>query len=588
MKTRVQWSLTVLMLLSLVLGACSPTAPVEEAAVDEAPAEVQEVEEEAPADEVEEVEAPVLATEAELDAAYGNVVANMEAYNTTVAETVMEQLVEAPPFLVDVRNPGELTESGYIEGAINIPLRDLAKNLNLLPSFDTPIVTYCGSGWRCMMAMIELSALGWEDVRGLKTPFASWKEAGYPVAEGVPEAEVLNAETPDAALVAVVDEVLSNFPEGWGVITADALNSELVENPDLWLIDVRRDDEVDENGVIDFENLIHVAMEDFIINRDQWPADKDTPIVVYCRGGHRSTMAMTMMYAYGYTNVRSLKGGFAGWEADGYPVLGGAPDLDAAFGDFLADMEAYYTIGLDALNESMIETPPFLLDVRNLEETESAGHIPGSVTIPLRELGENYAYLPSFDTPIVSYCGSGWRCTIALTGLGALGWDVKGLKGGSYGGWVEAGYETVAGLPTEAELLDAATLDPALAKAIGEMFASIPEGWGVMTAENFNSVLAENPDLIVIDTRRADELAESGVIEAANFLPIPMEEFIAQQDLWPADMDAQIVVYCGSGHRSTMAMTILWTYGYSNVTSLKGGFGGWVSEGYPTVEYVAP
>ena len=57
--------------------------------------------------------------------------------------------------------------------------------------------------------------------------------------------------------------------------------------------------------------------------------------------------------------------------------------------------------------------------------------------------------------------------------------------------------------------------------------------------------------------------------------------------MWPDAKDAEIVVYCGSGHRSTMAMTILLTEGYTNVTSLKGGFGGWVSAGFPTVESVA-
>jgi len=262
--------------------------------------------------------------------------------------------------------------------------------------------------------------------------------------------------------------------------------------------------------------------------------------------------------------------------------------LDAAYADFLASMEGYNTISLDALNEQLIDNPPFLLDVRNTDETEAAGYIPGSVTIPLRELGDNLAYLPSFDTPIVSYCGSGWRCTIALTGLGALGWDVKGLKGSSYGGWVDGGYETVAGLPPDAEMLNAAEPDANLAATIGDMFANVPDGYGVITADNFNTALLEDPDLVVIDVRRSDEVAANGVIEAANYTNIPLEDFIANKALWPADKDATIVVYCGSGHRSTIAMTILWSYGYTNVSSLKDGFGGWVEAGYPVVEYAVP
>jgi rhodanese-related sulfurtransferase len=37
-----------------------------------------------------------------------------------------------------------------------------------------------------------------------------------------------------------------------------------------------------------------------------------------------------------------------------------------------------------------------------------------------------------------------------------------------------------------------------------------------------------------------------------------------------------------------MAMTMLLTEGYTNVTSLKGGFGGWVEAGFPVAEYAAP
>jgi rhodanese-related sulfurtransferase len=57
---------------------------------------------------------------------------------------------------------------------------------------------------------------------------------------------------------------------------------------------------------------------------------------------------------------------------------------------------------------------------------------------------------------------------------------------------------------------------------------------------------------------------------------------------WPADKDAKIVVYCGSGHRSTMAVAMMGLNGYTNVWSLKGGFGGWVEAGYPVAEYAAP
>jgi len=61
-------------------------------------------------------------------------------------------------------------------------------------------------------------------------------------------------------------------------------------------------------------------MISFINLQDQWPADKDAEIVTYCKAGHRSTMAMTILRSFGYTNVRSLQGGYTGYVAAGYPV----------------------------------------------------------------------------------------------------------------------------------------------------------------------------------------------------------------------------------------------------------------------------
>ncbi|HUS93723.1 MAG TPA: rhodanese-like domain-containing protein [Patescibacteria group bacterium] len=135
--------------------------------------------------------------------------------------------------------------------------------------------------------------------------------------------------------------------------------------------------------------------------------------------------------------------------------------------------------------------------------------------------------------------------------------------------------------------MDVADLDPALLAIMDQTMSAIPEGWGGLTAEDLNTELAENPDLIVIDVRTQAEVEEKGVIEATNLIQIPLEELVARRAEWPADKSAPIVIYCGSGHRSTMAMTILWQYGYWDVRSLKGGFGGWIKASYPVVEFEA-
>ncbi len=592
--------LLLLVALSLLVGCVNPIT-VSEAIKQVPDTAVAQVE--STAESVEEPEAiatplsgsaaataPETPSEEDLDAAFDAFVGRMVRYNTISLEDTNLALAEdPPPFLLDVRNVAEAEENGHIEGAVLVPLRELGQNLDLLPEFDDQIIVYCGSGWRAAIAMTALEALGWNNVDVLAGgSLTGWVDAGYPVVEGVPPAPApLAMAQPNPLMAAKIDEMLSSIPEGWGVVTNDALNLELIENDALILIDVRRPEEWEEKGFIDAPNeQISIPLETFIADKALWPADKDAPIVVYCGSGHRSTIAMSILRAYGYTNVRSLKGGFGGWAGAGYPVAQEVT-LDAVFDDFLANMVAYNTVSLEDTNAALMEDrPPFLLDVREFSEVSEKGHIEGAVVIPLRVLAQNIEYLPSVDTPIIAYCGSGWRATIAMAALQAMGWtEARVMKDGSFTGWVEAGYPIVEGLPDEGFLLDIAAPEPGILAQMDRMLSNLPEGWGVIRPDALNTALIENPGLILIDVRREEEVAEKGIIAADNVLTIPLEEFVAMKDMWPADLNTPIVTYCGSGHRSTIAMSILQAYGYTDVLSLNGGFAGWVDAGYPTTAY---
>jgi rhodanese-related sulfurtransferase len=47
---------------------------------------------------------------------------------------------------------------------------------------------------------------------------------------------------------------------------------------------------------------------------------EDTPIMLYCGTGGRSTLAAQALEAMGYRNVRSLAGGLTAWNAAGLPL----------------------------------------------------------------------------------------------------------------------------------------------------------------------------------------------------------------------------------------------------------------------------
>jgi len=167
-----------------------------------------------------------------------------------------------------------------------------------------------------------LYGVGWTDVRAFKTPFADLVAAGYPIAEGLPEPMVLDVVQDGEALAGPVDTAVDIAKEtGWGVKASDMLNKELLEKPDMILIDVRTLEEVAKKGVIAVEGqeLLTFPSESFTSDKAMWPADKVAEIVVYCGIGHRSALAMTMLLTEGYTNVTSLKGGFGGWVEAGFP-----------------------------------------------------------------------------------------------------------------------------------------------------------------------------------------------------------------------------------------------------------------------------
>jgi len=61
--------------------------------------------------------------------------------------------------------------------------------------------------------------------------FGGWVEAGYPVIDGAAEEPMeLNAFEADPALLAVMQDMLHNVPEGYGGIAVDEVNTLLVEN----------------------------------------------------------------------------------------------------------------------------------------------------------------------------------------------------------------------------------------------------------------------------------------------------------------------------------------------------------------------
>ena len=84
-------------------------------------------------------------------------------------------------FVLDVREPEEF-KAGHIEGAVNIPIRTLAQNLNKLPADKaTPIAIVCKSGIRAAYATMTLKLLGYSNVKDVVGGMLAWEKEGLPV-----------------------------------------------------------------------------------------------------------------------------------------------------------------------------------------------------------------------------------------------------------------------------------------------------------------------------------------------------------------------------------------------------------------------
>lgn len=90
-------------------------------------------------------------------------------------------------------------------------------------------------------------------------------------------------------------------------------------------------------------------------------------------------------------------------------------------------------------------------------------------------------------------------------------------------------------------------------------------------------------DFVLVDVREGDEYSQ-GAIPGTKHIPRGLiEANIAMQ---VPDPTTPLVLYCAGGARSALAAKSLKDMGYTDVTSLTGGFGRWKNEGHPWAEPV--
>lgn len=89
-------------------------------------------------------------------------------------------------------------------------------------------------------------------------------------------------------------------------------------------------------------------------------------------------------------------------------------------------------------------------------------------------------------------------------------------------------------------------------------------------AEELRVMLDRDDEIILVDARGPGEFS-SGTIAGALSIPAP-EMRTRHSEL---DRNAEIVIFCSSGHRSSLAASILEGKGFGNISHLSGGMAAW-------------
>ena len=243
-------------------------------------------------------------------------------------------------------------------------------------------------------------------------------------------------------------------------------------------------------------------------------------------------------------------------------------DVVLASAEFLNGIpDGFLSVGdLDIFKEAMGTGGAYVIDVREVSEYE-AGHIPGAVNIPIRELTSNLGSIP-LDGPVFVYCASGYRAAMSTAALHMLGYTNVKAYGPSYKAWEAAG-EDISTEATEMGTFLEPIITDELLVSVDDFISTIPEGYlNLGTVEKMQEAIEAG--VYIIDVRETGEYAEGRIPGAVS---IPLRTLLDHPEAIPTD--TQVVVYCKSGFRAALANATLHIAGYDNVRAFSPSWNAW-------------
>ncbi|MFC9386690.1 MBL fold metallo-hydrolase [Streptomyces venezuelae] len=187
--------------------------------------------------------------------------------------------------VVDTRDPREFA-AGHLRGAVNVPADGrFAEQAGTVLDPAAELVVLAAQN-REEEVVTRLARIGFDRV------------AGY-------------LRNPEDALETLADEVspASRVTAAW---LRAALGG---DNPPV-VVDVRTRGEREATGLI--EAALHIPLSELPARSGELPGDR--PLVLHCAGGHRSSVAASLLRSRGFTDVSDVLGGYAAWALSAEPA----------------------------------------------------------------------------------------------------------------------------------------------------------------------------------------------------------------------------------------------------------------------------
>jgi rhodanese-related sulfurtransferase len=194
----------------------------------------------------------------------------------------LDQVLErqaAGAVVLDVRSP-ETFGRGHLRGSLNVGLEGRFAEYAGDVIDDERDLVVVGEGVHAREARVRLARVGLDSVLGT-----------------MDQPAVALAQRPDLV------DVSSR-------ITAGQLAGALVEMPDLVVLDVRGPGERTQGAI---EGSVHIPLPQLRTRIGEISPDR--PVVTYCAGGYRSSIAASLLRAHGFDDVSDLIGGYQAWAA---------------------------------------------------------------------------------------------------------------------------------------------------------------------------------------------------------------------------------------------------------------------------------